>query len=71
MNDALASVIVGVVGAICGLLGVLVQRLRAENRDQHSDALSAIEVLHADVLHVRDRLDEHIDRHHDNDNDGR
>ncbi len=67
MTTAWASVIVGVVGAICGLLGVLVQRLRAENRTQHNDALSAIEVLHADVLHVRDRLDEHIDRHHDND----
>lgn len=70
MTAAWATVVSAAVTGTLAVLVEVVRRLRTENREQHGEALSAVQLLHEDVRHVRRRLDDHIDTHHQED-DGR
>lgn len=73
MSGQVLAAIISTGGAI--FVGVLTQlvtvwKLRRENKEQHDDNRAAVEnlggkvdVMHADVRHVAERLDEHMRNH--------
>lgn len=60
------AVIVAVITAIGGLLAVLVQKGREENKKDHGDVMEKLIDLHKDVHHVEikiDHVEEKLDSH--------
>jgi len=61
------NVVVAIVTAVGGLLAVLVQKGRGENKDDHNKVMEKLIDLHKDVHHVEvkidhveDKLDSHL-----------
>lgn len=61
------AIIVAIVTAVGGLLAVLVQKGRGENKDDHNKVMEKLIDLHKDVHHVEvkidhveDKLDSHL-----------
>jgi len=61
------AVVVAIVTAVGGLLAVLVQKGRGENKDDHNKVMEKLIDLHKDVHHVEvkidhveDKLDSHL-----------
>lgn len=61
------AIVVAAITAVGGLLAVLVQKGRGENKDDHSKVMEKLVDLHKDVHHVEvkidhveDKLDSHL-----------
>jgi len=61
------AIVVATITAVGGLLAVLVQKGRGENKDDHSKVMEKLVDLHKDVHHVEvkidhveDKLDSHL-----------
>lgn len=66
MDPALASIIVAIIGAVSGLIGLAIKEfrsLRTENRQDHGVVMSKLGKVQETVDRVSDRLDDHIDWH--------
>jgi len=60
------AIIVAVITAIGGLLAVLVQKSREENKQDHGKVMEKLMDLHTDVHHVEikmDHVEEKLDSH--------
>jgi hypothetical protein len=57
------AVIVAAIAAVGGILAALVQKSRAENKNDHGIVASLLQDLHKDVVKVENKLDKHIDWH--------
>ena len=60
------AIIVAVITAIGGLLAVLVQKSREENKEDHGKVMEKLIDLHKDVHHVEikmDHVEEKLDSH--------
>lgn len=63
MTEALASIIVALIGVLGSVLMWFLSRLRKENREDHDYVKDALENLHEDVKEVGKKIDNHIDWH--------
>lgn len=66
MDPALASIIVAVIGAVGGLVGVAIKEFRSmkeSNSQDHGNVMKRLDGVQQSVEKVADRLDEHIDWH--------
>lgn len=63
MTDAVASIVVAVIGVVGSVLMWFLSRLRKENRKDHDYVKDALETLHEDVKEVGRKIDNHIDWH--------
>jgi hypothetical protein len=51
------------VTSIGAILVALVQKFRKENKQDHGAVTAMITLLHSDVKHIDEKLDNHIDWH--------
>ena len=66
MDPAIASIIVAVIGAVGGLVGVAIKEFRSmkeSNSQDHGNVMKRLDGVQQSVEKVADRLDEHIDWH--------
>jgi hypothetical protein len=59
----LETITVALIAAVGGILAALVQKSRAENKNDHGVVASLLQDLHKDVVKVEEKLDNHIDWH--------
>lgn len=60
------AVIVALIGAVGGVLAVLVQKSREENKDDHNKVMEKLIQVHKDVHHVElevNNIDMKLDQH--------
>jgi hypothetical protein len=66
MDPAIASIIVALIGAISGLIGLAIKEFRAmkaKNDADHGVVMLKLNKVQKTVDKVADRLDDHIDWH--------
>lgn len=66
MDPAIASIIVALIGAISGLLGLAVKEfksMRDRNNADHGAVMLKLNKVQKSVDKIGDRLDDHIDWH--------
>ena len=63
MNEAWAAIIVAIIGLVGGIITVLLQKTRNENKNDHAFVVSRLEELHDDVKEVGKKIDGHISWH--------
>ena len=66
MDPALASIIVALIGAVSGLLGLAVKEFRSmkeKNDSDHGAVMLKLNKVQKSVDKVGERLDDHIDWH--------
>lgn len=63
MTDAVASIVVALIGVVGSVLMWFLSRLRKENKEDHGYVKNALETLHEDVKEVGRKIDNHIDWH--------
>jgi hypothetical protein len=66
MDPALASIIVALIGAVSGLLGLAVKEFRSmkeKNDSDHGAVMLKLNKVQKSVEKVGERLDDHIDWH--------
>jgi hypothetical protein len=66
MDPAIASIIVALIGALSGLLGLAVKEFRSmkeKNESDHGAVMLKLNKVQKTVDKVADRLDDHIDWH--------
>ena len=66
MDPALASIIVALIGAVSGLLGLAVKEFRSmkeKNNSDHGAVMLKLNKVQKSVDKVGERLDDHIDWH--------
>lgn len=66
MDPAIASIIVALIGAVSGLLGLAVKEFRSmknKNDADHGAVMLKLNKVQSSVDKVADRLDDHIDWH--------
>lgn len=66
MNEAWAAIIVALIGLVGGIITVLLQKTRNENKNDHAYVVTRLEELHDDVKEVGKKVDNHISWHLDN-----
>lgn len=66
MNEAWAAIIVALIGLVGGVITVLLQKTRNENKNDHAYVVTRLEELHEDVKDVGKKVDNHISWHLDN-----
>jgi uncharacterized membrane-anchored protein YhcB (DUF1043 family) len=66
MNEAWAAIIVALIGLVGGIITVLLQKTRNENKNDHAYVVTRLEELHEDVKDVGKKVDNHISWHLDN-----
>lgn len=68
LDPAIASIVVAVIGAVSGLLGIAIKEFRAmrtDNKADHGAVMIKLNKVQKSVDRVSDRLDDHIDWHSD------
>lgn len=66
MDPAVASIIVAVIGAVSGLLGLAIKEfkdLKQRNESDHGAVMLKLNKVQKSVDKMGDRLDDHIDWH--------
>lgn len=66
MDVGVATVIAACVTAVCGLIAFAVgefRDMRRENREDHGAVMQKLNKVEEGVVHVKERLDDHIDWH--------
>lgn len=66
MDPAVASIIVAVIGAVSGLLGIAIKEfkdLKQRNEADHGAVMLKLNKVQKSVDKVGERLDDHIDWH--------
>lgn len=66
MDPAIASIVVAVIGALSGLLGLAIKEFKSmkqANSEDHGQVMKRLEKVQDSVDHVAERLDDHIDWH--------
>lgn len=66
MDPALASIIVALIGAVSGLLGIAIKefkRMKQKNDADHGAVMLKLNKVQKSVDKVGERLDDHIDWH--------
>lgn len=66
MDPAIASIIVALIGAISGLLGLAIKEFRTmkqKNSEDHGAVVARLEKVQESVDKVGERLDDHIEWH--------
>lgn len=66
MDPALASIIVAVIGAISGLIGIAIKEfktMKQQNNADHGAVMLKLNKVQKSVDKVGERLDDHIDWH--------
>lgn len=66
MDPALASIIVALIGAISGLIGLAIKEFRSlknKNDADHGVVMLKLNKVQGSIDKVGDRLDDHIDWH--------
>lgn len=66
MTEAWAAIIVALIGLVGGIITVLLQKTRNENKNDHAYVVTRLEELHDDVKEVGKKVDNHISWHLDN-----
>jgi len=66
MTEAWAAVVVALIGLVGGVITVLLQKTRNENKSDHAYVVTRLEELHSDVKDVGKKVDNHISWHLDN-----
>lgn len=66
MNEAWAAIVVALIGLVGGIITVLLQKTRNENKSDHAYVVTRLEELHDDVKEVGKKVDNHISWHLDN-----
>lgn len=66
MTEAWAGIVVALIGLVGGVITVLLQKTRNENKSDHAYVVTRLEELHSDVKDVGKKVDNHISWHLDN-----
>lgn len=66
MTEAWATIVVALIGLVGGIITVLLQKTRNENKSDHAYVVTRLEELHSDVKDVGKKVDNHISWHLDN-----
>lgn len=66
MTEAWAAIVVALIGLVGGIITVLLQKTRNENKNDHAYVVTRLEELHDDVKEVGKKVDNHISWHLDN-----
>ena len=66
MTEAWAAIVVALIGLVGGVITVLLQKTRNENKNDHAYVVTRLEELHSDVKDVGKKVDNHISWHLDN-----
>jgi len=66
MTEAWAAIVVALIGLVGGIITVLLQKTRNENKSDHAYVVTRLEELHSDVKDVGKKVDNHISWHLDN-----
>jgi hypothetical protein len=60
------AIVVALISAVGGILGILIQRFRTENKEDHDIVMKKLDNVHEDVRHVEvkiDHLEDSFDSH--------
>ena len=63
MTGEQAAIIVAVITTVGGLLGVVIQQFRKENREDHATVVESLSFIHKSVTRIDEKLDRHIESH--------
>ena len=66
MTEAWAAIVVALIGLVGGIITILLQKTRNENKSDHAYVVTRLEELHSDVKDVGKKVDNHISWHLDN-----
>jgi hypothetical protein len=58
-----AAIIVAVITTVGGLLGVVIQQFRKENREDHATVVENLRFIHKSIIRVDEKLDRHLESH--------
>lgn len=63
MSPEQAAIIVAVITAVGGILGVVIQQFRKENREDHATVTETLRFIGQSVNRVEGKLDRHLENH--------
>lgn len=63
MSAEQAAIIVAVITTVGGLLGVVIQQFRKENREDHATVVENLRFIHKSIIRVDEKLDRHLETH--------
>lgn len=63
MSAEQAAIIVAVITTVGGLLGVVIQQFRKENREDHATVVENLRFIHRSIIRVDEKLDRHLENH--------